>query len=210
VALVSSVVMKGLVAGKRTACASNMRQIGRAIFAYCDDHDGSFPQTTHGVPISERTNAWIHSLAPYMSNVDRVRISPGDRRGEARLGNDGTSYIMNEYVAVTLRSFGGVSEDYTNIDYLVKPSLTYLMFIAADDLPPGITSDHTHSRAWPSGWDTVLEDIQPDMHRVGSARGDHTRGKSNYLFADGHVDSIEGKDMKKIWEQNRDFARPPE
>ena len=208
-ALLVPAVGQALVSARQVACASNMRQIGIALVAYCNDHDGNFPRTTHGMGQDQRTNAWVFTLAPYLGNVDDIRISPGDPQGRERLENDGTSYIMNEYITVPLVSFGGTSENYTNRDMLPGPSQTYAAFTASDRMPPHITSDHTHSRSWPQGWNVLLGDIQPDRHRRGAPAPDHTDGSANYLFADGHVEAIRGADLLRIWSENPDFARPP-
>ena len=198
-----------MVSARQVACASNMRQIGIALIAFCNDHNGNFPRSTHGLGQHQRTNAWVFTLAPYLGQVDQIRISPSDPQGGERLANDGTSYILNEFLVVPLVGFGGVTENYTNRDLLPRPSQTYTAFIASDRMPPHVTSDHTHSRSWPSGWNVLLGDIQPDRHRRGSPAPDHTDGIANYLFADGHVEGIRGAELLRIWTENPDFARPP-
>lgn len=208
-ALLVPAVSRAMVSARQVSCASNMRQIGVALVAYCNDHGGSFPRSTHGLGQDQRTNAWVFTLAPYLGQVDAIRISPGDPRGQERLENDGTSYILNEYITVPIFTFGGMAEDYTNRDMLPAPSRTYAAFIVSDRMPAHITSDHTHSRTWPNGWNVLLGDIQPDRHRTGTPAADHTDGMANYLFADAHVKAIPGADLLRIWTENRDFARPP-
>lgn len=192
---------------RSAACASNLRQIGVALQLYSDDHDGDFPFTTHGRP---HADSWVYTLAGYLANVDRVRISPGDPRGAERLAAHGTSYVMNEYLTVPLETFGGVTEDYTNRRRLARPTDTFATFIGADHLAPSITADHTHSRAWASGWETVLADIQPDRHRAGPAAPDHTRGAANYLYADGRVMALAAARLAELHRATPDLARPPE
>jgi prepilin-type processing-associated H-X9-DG protein len=59
------------------------------------------------------------------------------------------------------------------------------------------------------GWATVLGDIQPDRHRTGDRAFDHAGGVSNYLFADGHVDTFQVGDLKIKIESGINFAEPP-
>ena len=47
-------------ASRRTACSSNMRQIGIAMMRFCDAHKGNFPQSSH----TDLSQSWIFTLAP--------------------------------------------------------------------------------------------------------------------------------------------------
>ena len=199
----------GLVAARRAACASNLRQIGLALTLYANDHQGAFPCTTHGLPMSQADQAWVYTLAPYLADVDEVRLSPGDPKYAERLANHASSYVMNEYVTVPVYGFSSVIEDYTNRRHLPAPSETFVAFIGSDSLPAHVTADHTHSRGWAGSWQFLLADIQPDRFRTGGANDLRTAGSANYLFADGHVETIRGEDLYNRWQQNPDFARPP-
>lgn len=209
--VLATLLVPALAAGRAraraAACASNLRQIGVALQVYSDDNEGDFPHTTHGRP---HTDSWVYTLGRYLADIDRVRISPGDPRGAERLAVHGTSYVMNEYLTVPLETFGGVAEDYTNRRRLARPTDTFAAFIGADHLAPSVTADHTHSRAWPNGWSTVLADIQPDRHRSGPAVPDRTRGTANYLYADGHVLALAGTRLAELHRATPDLARPPE
>jgi prepilin-type processing-associated H-X9-DG protein len=214
------VVILGLLAGlaipatsmavtatKRTACASNLRQIGLGIQLYAHDHDGWLPTSAH----HSISDSWIYLLEDYMgSDFDNVRLCPADPKREQRKKARGTSYILNEYTAVDLRDpFGNFIESYRNMLRLPKPSETIIVFTVSDRMGVSLTNDHTHSRNWNKGWKSVLSDIQPDRHRSGSASPDHTKGSANYLFADGHVENIQASDLKKKVEQGINPALPP-
>jgi prepilin-type N-terminal cleavage/methylation domain-containing protein/prepilin-type processing-associated H-X9-DG protein len=200
-------------AGKRTVSLSNLRQIGTALTLYCGDHKGSFPETTHGLPPQR---SWIRSLRPYLADVDAVRICPADPYGPQRLANGGTSFILNEYIAVVYRDpFGRRVEDFTNLERLRYQSRTITTFVGADGLALNETADHTHSRLWfrpPPNvpWNAIISDIAPDRYRAGEAAGDHTAGSSNYLYADAHAQSMSAIHVKRLAEDFIDFARPPE
>lgn len=183
--------------GRQAACLSNLRQIGVALRLYADDHDGWLPTTTHGA----NTNAsWIFQLGGYLAHVDRVRICPSDPKGGLRLTNQAASYTLNEFVFVDyVDPFGRLVESYRKLDALPKPALTITTFEIADTAGLSVMNDHTHSRQWHLGWNTVLADIQPDRH-----------GRSaNYLFADAHVEAIPAARLKARLEAGDNFAKPP-
>jgi prepilin-type N-terminal cleavage/methylation domain-containing protein/prepilin-type processing-associated H-X9-DG protein len=194
--------------GKSAGCISNLRQIGIAMQMYADDNDGFLPTTTHGAP----TNAsWIYLLADYIGSVDKIRVCLGDPKGEARLANQGTSYLMNEYTAVDLVDpFGNVVESFRKVDALGHPTETITVFECANAQGASIFNDHTHSRNWLAGWAAVTVDIQPDRHASGGPKGDHSSGPANYLYADSHVSSEQAAPLKKLIENGINFAKPPQ
>lgn len=86
-----------LRSARTTNCGSNMRQIGIAMMAYATPRGGRLPRVTgHGDEIDE---SWMLDLAPYMGNVDEIRICPEDPEGDFRLENQLTSYVLNGYLA---------------------------------------------------------------------------------------------------------------
>jgi len=174
-----------------TTCASNMRQIGIALQLHANEH-GKYPSTTH---TSEPDQSWIYTIAEYLDDVDEVRICPADPRGDDRLKSKGTSYILNSFVFVQERDpFGSPIGKPKNRPALIpNPAQTILAFNISDQLEVGTENDHTHSSSW-TGWSAMLRDIQPNRH--GGRTGDPTSGAANYLYADGHVESIPAIDVK--------------
>jgi prepilin-type N-terminal cleavage/methylation domain-containing protein/prepilin-type processing-associated H-X9-DG protein len=183
------------------SCVSNLRQIGLGMNLYAEDANGFLPGTAH----MSLSNSWIFTLASYVGDVDKIRICPGDLKGDQRLLNRGTSYLMNEYTSVpALDPFGDPipSEPVWNkLERIKRPSDTFLVFEISDRAGTGTGQDHTHSRNWLNqGWNSVLNDIQPDRH-----------GKSaNYLFADWHVAALKADKLKQRIETGDNFARPPQ
>jgi prepilin-type N-terminal cleavage/methylation domain-containing protein/prepilin-type processing-associated H-X9-DG protein len=191
--------------GRSTGCINNLRQIGIGMQMYADDHDGYFPTTTHGAG----TNAsWIYQLADYLGQVDKVRGCLADPKSEERLAAKGTSYIMNEFTSVdAVDPFGNILQSYRKADALAHPTETITVFECANALGASIFNDHTHSRNW-SSWAAVTADIQPDQHRNGGQRADHSAGTANYLYADGHVNSLQAAPLKRLIEAGTNFAEP--
>ncbi|MGE9292045.1 MAG: prepilin-type N-terminal cleavage/methylation domain-containing protein [Puniceicoccales bacterium] len=208
VAILACILHATLTGARATArqakCASNLRQIGTGMMLFCQSNSGQFPKTTHD---SRRSESWVYTLAPYIQNVDEVRICPGDPRADDRLEAELSSYVMNEYIAVTARTFNFatgqfvVNENYTNIMSLPQPGDTITVFTGADDLSVNISYDHTHSRTWigSTGYASAKMDIQPDRHR----------GGANYLYADGHVDFMLASELKAIFARGINPAKPP-
>jgi prepilin-type N-terminal cleavage/methylation domain-containing protein len=213
IAILAGLLLPALASSRakanRTACASNLRQIGLGIQMYADENRGYFPETTHG--IAETNRSWIFTLRPYLGNTDKVRTCPGDPKRMVRLTNFAASYIPNEYVAVDkVDPFGRALESFRKLDTLKHPTETITIFEVADRVDASVFNDHTHSRNWFKGWDAVCADIQPDRHRSGSANADHSSGSANYLFACGHVLPLNARALKERTLRGDNFAKPPE
>ncbi len=195
--------------GNETACAANMRQIGAALLLYANEHDGDFPQTSHTTGV-KFDRAWIFALKPYVENCDKIRISPADPHGEARLKANGTSYVLNSYIFIPeIGPFGEVGASLANVRRLPFPAHTMLAFNVSDQQGASVVNDHTHGERWAGNWTRVCADIQPDRHRAGSPKADHTEGAANYLFADGHVQAIAAAEVKRQIDRGVTFSKPP-
>ena len=210
VALVMALVIPGLsrarVAANRTKCIANMRQIGRATVQYVSDNAGSFPRTRH---VAGEQESWIFTLAPYLGNVDDVRISPADPRAAERRERRSTSYILNDIVVDPLTDpFGRpIPGGYGRLDLIPAPSATILAVVISDDRGTGSANDHTHARTWTS-FDRFLSDVEPDRHRVGGRDATRTRGNAPYLMVDGAVRVLEAALVHDEFERGRNIGEP--
>jgi len=209
IGLLLPAVQKVREAAARMQCQNNLKQIGLALHTFADANDGKFPRSTHSTTEFEKT--WIYTLAPYMENVDRIRICPADPKGQLRLEEKGTSYVMNEYVCEP-----GQGES-LYLHRMKATSRTIAVFTVSDDKGIAITEDHTHSRNWfktPTGvWSRICADIQPNRFGGGGInlpREQRTSGTSNYLFCDGHVESIPASQIRSWSDSNFNFALPPD
>jgi prepilin-type N-terminal cleavage/methylation domain-containing protein/prepilin-type processing-associated H-X9-DG protein len=188
------------------ACASHLRQIGLAMQIFADDHQGTYPDTSH---TTSADKAWIYQLEEYLGDFEQTRICPADPNAKQRLKNKSSSYLLNSLVFVPpLDAFGAPAGPARNKpSRLPDPSATILVFIAADRaaLHPG--DDHTHSDLWKS-WAAVLRDIAPDRHQRRSS-SNSSRGSANYLYADGRVQSIPAHEIKTKIEKGLNIAAIP-
>ena len=195
---------------KQIKCSSNLRQIGIGITMYGDDFEGRLPQTAHETLSTNKI--WIRKILPYVGNSEAIRLCPADPTRFERRDNGGASYILNEFLSVPIvDSFGQVLSPLPKLEQLRSPSETILLFESADEFGPSVFSDHTHSRSWlRSGWDGVIADVQTDRHRTGASNPDRTKGRANYLFVDGHVESIAAQEVKLQIDSGINLAQPPE
>jgi prepilin-type N-terminal cleavage/methylation domain-containing protein/prepilin-type processing-associated H-X9-DG protein len=208
-------------AARRTHCVSNLKQIGLAIQSFADTHGGQFPFTTHADVYDSagelvKKQSWVVTLAPYMESVDAIRICQDDLTGHDRLLADppGTSYVVNEYVS-NPKTKGSV----TNINK-TQDTHRLLMVVEGSDQRglKGNELEHFHASLWYTPfrimnnqvWDYMLSEINIDRHSE----------SANYLYGDGHVETISKETIGRWVDQDiqswkplgmvsgKNFARP--
>ena len=192
-------------AGRRAKCASNMRQVGLAMRQYCDVNHGKWPLSTHTVDpdltTGLYTSAWIYTIAPFMEDVDAIRICPDDPNGDARLAAKLTSYALSGYLAPD-----GIPP-FPNANKLKETAKTIVMYELSDTYAVQLTNDHVHPYNWFSNqniaagtvWNAITGEVQVDRHG----------GMANYLYADGHVDRISSSQIYTWATKPFNFAIPP-
>ncbi len=171
-------------AAHRAWCQSNLHQLGLGITQFVNAHNGNFPFTYH----AGNSQSWIATVAPFLENVDKVRLCPDDPLGPQRVaanasGLRGTSYVINEYVAT--QTIDGRSAQ--NINRMKSTHRLIVLFEGANT-GRAAQDDHVHTSTWYAPgdiangtvWDTMIAEMNPNQH------GD----SANYLFADGHAETI--------------------
>jgi prepilin-type N-terminal cleavage/methylation domain-containing protein/prepilin-type processing-associated H-X9-DG protein len=198
--LLMPAIQQAREAARRTQCASNLRQVGLAMNQFIDTHNGRFPDTSH----TDADKSWIYTVAPFMENVDSIRICPSDEKGEQRFEQRLTSYVLNAYL--TKEPPSGFVTHYRK---LIETSKTMVAFELADHKNPIIDDDHVHNHAWFTATRVaqkkVMEQIEKDIttHRHG--------GAAHYLYADWHVELIPAETINE-WANTQtvadNFVRP--
>ncbi len=215
-------------AARRTQCASNMRQLGLAVLAYTDAHEGKIPRTDHDKDASGNSLSWVYTVAPFLESCDAVRICPSDARGSERRDAMATSYIVNAYLTMNIP--GAVSR----MKQVTTLSRTIFAFEVSPRRGPDPGNDHAHPNDWFSTvnlnrektrpgwiWSRVQLEIHPGEVIVpvgagGAASGTTDRlhvGHAHYLCLDGHV-QLHPADTVQRWVSevkettDRHFAMP--
>jgi prepilin-type processing-associated H-X9-DG protein len=202
VGLLLPAVQNSRAAARRTHCASSMRQLGMAIHTFADIHAGNFPFTSHGTTSGyDPTKSWIFTLAPFLEDVHSIRICPDDLTGDQRLHHDPplTSYVINEYV-----SNPRVRGSATNINQCKETQRVLVIFEGSDQRAVDITTEHVHCSQWytpvnlAQGFDYVWEKITSEIN------GDRHMDTANYLYLDGHVDTVPVNTVRQWVQQDMD------
>ncbi|MGE9296649.1 MAG: prepilin-type N-terminal cleavage/methylation domain-containing protein [Puniceicoccales bacterium] len=217
IALLGAITLAALssvrVRANQAVCSSNMRQLGTAILLYANEHAGAFPGSNHGTTEggmdgTDNEVSWTGTLRPYVGEDWRIAISPADPLADERLEADASSYAMSDVMTTVQRDRrGNVIQTPPKLQNLVRPSDTAVLFPIAEEKGISASNDHIHSAEWTT-WGAVISDIQPNLHRGSSSNANKTNGTANYLFADGHVESIPAADLKAMIEAGENFSMP--
>lgn len=207
-------IMVPIVSGVRSnavqaACASNLRHIGIALHTYALDHDDQLPHIAHGRPANE---SWIFTLAPYLDDMNAVRVSPADPLFEEKIQHSSaTTYVMNDMIFLQrMDPFGRPLGEIPRLGVHRSNPRAILAFTGRERTTAAgfsATNDHTHATQW-NAWARVIRDISPNLHRRGESNADQTNGKSHYLFADGRVATFSAQKMKNLIDSGINFADP--
>ena len=162
---------KGMLTRSRAAnCSQNLRQIGLAAMMYASDNNMTLPVTTH-----QRTKggkSWTLTLQPYASGTITFKCHQ-----DANIAR-GYTYAINDFLTPNP---SGAPE--LNFSILAKIDYPQATFMFAEAAPSYTNSDHFHFTDYSGG------QVPPGVFEVQVAVKAHGE-KANYLFADGHVETL--------------------
>jgi prepilin-type processing-associated H-X9-DG protein/prepilin-type N-terminal cleavage/methylation domain-containing protein len=168
VAGVLAPVGRGMMSRSRAVnCSHNLRQIGMATLMYAGDHHMALPATSH----QRGGKSWTLTLQPYASGNITFKCAddPNTRRA--------FTYVINDFL--TPNPSGADHLNFSILTRIERPEATFLFAEAAGSH----SSDHFHFAPYHGGV------IPPAVFDYQVAAGSHD-GKANYLFADGHVETL--------------------
>lgn len=188
IALLAGLLLPALARGRAmavsTRCLSQLRQIGLGCAMYCGDNDDRLPQSAH------QGASWISRLGRYgLTNVYRC---PAETN-RSRL----TSYAINDFL--TPRPYGARDADFSRLTSVPSPPETLHL---GEMAPLFEGSDHFHFADAQSGGFGVAAfagQVSVERHRAGA----------NYLFAEGHAESIRWTTVRvRLGTEGSRFIRP--
>jgi prepilin-type processing-associated H-X9-DG protein len=169
-------VMRSLMARSHAVnCASNLRQIGLATMMYAGDNQMTLPSTSH----QRGGRSWTLTLQPYASGTITFKCAqdPHKRRSY--------TYVINDFL--TPHPAGA---DHLNYSILAKIDRLESTFMFAEAVPSH-SSDHFHFAAYAGG------KIPPAVFEHQASVRSHGEN-ANYLFADGHVETLSWRETRAL------------
>lgn len=173
-------VGKGMITRSRAInCSQNLRQIGMATMMYAGDNNMTLPQSMH--QRAAGGNSWRVTLQPYASGSITFKCAedPDSKRGN--------TYVLNDYLT---KEPSGAPPDlnYSIYGKIDRPEET-LMFAEAST--SYLNTDHFHFAAY-------YGQKVPASIFEGQVGVKFHGQSSNYLFADGHVETLPWNAVKAL------------
>lgn len=168
-------------------CAASLRNLGAGLQLYCVDHGGTFPRSFHSAG-AYREPGWAASIAPYLGAAEAASAEewkkifnkffrcPTDKNSDPMI----YSYGLNVFFELDPDGddYVGAPTSWRRTLAIQSPSRTILLAEVGSGAG-GMTADHLMCHQWSS--------VNAAKNAVAHER--HS-GKSNFLFVDGHVETL--------------------
>lgn len=181
--------------GRRTACASNLRQLGMGIMQYVQDYDERLPNASVGPDAVNKTGGWVYYTAygadinveskydvalggiySYVKNP-QVYICPSDAAGK----RSGNSYSINSCLAGSIDAGMAAGKGTTVFD-----DSSRLLLLTEEILQNIHTQQPRYDSSTDDGYQLYNGDVDGPSNLVTNRHLD----TANVLFLDGHVKAI--------------------
>jgi prepilin-type N-terminal cleavage/methylation domain-containing protein/prepilin-type processing-associated H-X9-DG protein len=176
-ALVSPAVVGALEFANTVECANNLKNVGLGVRFYADAHDGRFPPSSCPSVGEARESWWLNALQPYAGTTLLYRCPSDPAPGEDFL--DWDNLPDDDWLRYRWSSYctnGRMDKAACYVTQVRHASQT----VHICEAHPSVRgSDHVHPELWLSTQD-VRNVVDHERHD----------GKSNYLFVDGHVETL--------------------
>jgi len=169
-------------------CLSSMRDVGVAMHLFIGENGGRLPGTSHRRAGDGSSLSWTHTLTAYLSDsfISRCPTSQSTLP---------VTYGWNDWLAEpSSATNAGEGVSYLNCS---TPAHT---FVIAEVSNP-MRTDHFHFRDVRNRvtFNTFKSSVQVDLHGTGS----------NFLFVDGHVESLSSDEVRaRLSPANTTFIKP--
>ena len=178
---------------KSTLCLSNMRQIGLALQTYAMENREYIPASSCPAAESPEEDYWLNVLQR-CAHQPLIARCPKDKTTKPFLdwsrppadpvtwqNYRWSSFAINSCLVPTAAN----PHEYNRLNRIPRPA--YVIYLAGIRSGQGYDSgDHIHADLW-EGLDDPTKEVAWDRHY----------NRSNYLFADGHVETLH---WKKTWD----------
>ena len=184
-------VGKGMMARSRTInCSKNLRQIGTATMLYASENNMTLPGTSHQRGGGSWTLTLQAILQPYSDETLTFKCTEDANRTRDR------TYVLNDFL--TKEPSGADHLNYSILAKIQRPESTFMFAEAA----ASHTGDHFHFAPYHGG------KIPPAAFEKEVATTAHGE-KANYLFTDGHVETLNRKEIhSRLAQGNSRFVDP--
>lgn len=184
-------VGKGMMARSRTInCSTNLRQIGTATMLYAAENNMTLPGTAHQRGGGSWTVTLQAILQPYSDETLTFKCADDANKDRDR------TYVLNDFL--TKEPAGADHLNYSILARISRPESTFMFAEAA----VSHTGDHFHFAPYYGG------KIPPAVFEHQVATAAHGE-KANYLFADGHVETLSRKETQsRLAQGNSRFVDP--
>jgi prepilin-type processing-associated H-X9-DG protein/prepilin-type N-terminal cleavage/methylation domain-containing protein len=170
-------------------CAANLRQIGVASMLYAADNQMTLPVTSH--QRRQGGKSWTLTLQPYASGTVTFKCPKDPVKARTY------TYVINDFL--TPNPAGAPDLNYSILARISRPEAT-MMFAEASETYQN--TDHFHFSEFHGG--AVPDSVFESQVNVGA----HSQ-RANYLFADGHIESLIRADvLAKLKAANSTFIDP--
>lgn len=167
---------------RKAKCAATLRSIGTSVQLYAIDHGGEFPRSLHSAG-AHREPGWTASVFPYLSGsageLDAASFNRFFRCPDHKeTGEYLFSYAMNVHFELDPSGDDYAESPLTwrKVNQVPAPGRTILLA----EPRPVLFGDHLMCHQWSSP-SSAKNALSADRHA----------GRSNFLFVDGHVESLE-------------------
>ena len=167
-----SVASAAMQKAQATKCLSSLRQIGVAVRTYVGEHDGRLPDTGHVRAADGTSLSWMNTLSASYLGPNFIGRCPANIQAQSAI-----AYGWNDLLTET-----------TGEGIPVVRCQSQSATLAVAEVADGYTSEHFHF----AGARTRVT-FNQFKAAVGVER--HGLG-ANYLFVDGHVESLSSTEIK--------------